>query len=505
MNDLKPQNVYSVLQGAVALETLGDSVDKKYKPLKKHEIRTMALFCTEMRKQGCQISHLDGFYVGYIIQQINKEFDLLRFSQNRILNIEIKSELKVANKENKILQQLQKNYYYLHFLGKKMLLFAYEENNGFFQYNCDNGQLIRVTAGEVASAIMGEQADLSIDPDTAFVPSNYLISPFNSTEKFIHGEYFLTQAQDKIRAEIDAELLDDPSKFFCISAHAGTGKTLLLYDLAKYFMGSGRHPLIIHCGLLNSGHECLRDMHHWNIVPIRVINPVLPISILDTVDIVLIDESQRIRQKQLDALIKKAREKGIPCIFSYDTNQFLRTGETCNIADYLDTNFPDIAFSRKRLTSKIRTNKFLASFIVNLMNIGKETANTNYECVSVDYMESEEKLFEYLEYLKSTGWVPITYTTSQYDQEPYDYLVQAIDKNAHAVIGQEFSKVVFVMDKNFYYTETGKLAARQSYYSASGMLYQIVTRVVDELKIIVLDNPALFHQLQKIKAMGQQH
>ena len=47
----------------------------------------MALFCTEMQNQGGQISHFDGFYVGYTIQQINKEFDLLRFSSNYVLNI----------------------------------------------------------------------------------------------------------------------------------------------------------------------------------------------------------------------------------------------------------------------------------------------------------------------------------------------------------------------------------------------------------------------------------
>jgi hypothetical protein len=43
---------------------------------------------------------------------------------------------------------------------------------------------------------------------------------------------------------------------------------------------------------------------------------------------------------------------------------------------------------------------------------------------------------------------------------------------------------------------------QNSYYSAEGMLYQIVTRVVDELKIIVYNNPELYVQLLKIKAMG---
>ena len=75
--------------------------------------------------------------------------------------------------------------------------------------------------------------------------------------------------------------------------------------------------------------------------------------------------------------------------------------------------------------------------------------------------------------------------------------------NAHNVIGQEFSKVALIMDRNFKYTDSGKLAAKTAYYSAQGMLYQIVTRVIDELKIVVLDNPELYLKLLEIKAMGK--
>ena len=47
----------------------------------------------------------DGFYVGYKIPQIGKEFDLLRFGKNYCINIEIKSEIDI----NKIREQLVKN------------------------------------------------------------------------------------------------------------------------------------------------------------------------------------------------------------------------------------------------------------------------------------------------------------------------------------------------------------------------------------------------------------
>ena len=64
------------------------------------------------------------------------------------------------------------------------------------------------------------------------------------------------------------------------------------------------------------------------------------------------------------------------------------------------------------------------------------------------------------------------------------------------------SKVTLVMDNNFWYDNKNKLCVNGSYYSAEGMLYQIVTRAVDDLKIIVLDNPELYKKLIEIKRMG---
>ena len=93
------------------------------------------------------------------------------------------------------------------------------------------------------------------------------------------------------------------------------------------------------------------------------------------------------------------------------------------------------------------------------------------------------------------------FTSSQYSPDPYDSLSGMGIKNAHDVIGQEFSKVAFVMDNNFKYVGN-RLAAREGYYSAEGMLYQIITRVVDELKIVVLNNPSLYLKLLEIKARG---
>ncbi len=113
---------------------------------------------------------------------------------------------------------------------------------------------------------------------------------------------------------------------------------------------------------------------------------------------------------------------------------------------------------------------------------------------------------EYIAYLqKEIGWQPIKYTTSIYNPDPFDDLDDISDKNAHDVIGQEFSKVVFVMDSAFKYEGNRLAASKYAYYSPKGMLYQITTRVVDELKIIVFNNPDLYVKLLEIKEMGNQH
>lgn len=500
---METKNLISVYQGNDALENLGISVNKSFKMLKSHEIRNLGSFCMLLKACGCKIKHFDGFYVSYSIGQIGKEFDYLRFGNDFILNIEVKSELKVANKKDKILKQMRINYYYLKFLLKPIKIYTYVENDGFYEYDIKSDSLLEIDAIVVAKSMMSQTIDYSFDPYKEFIPSNYLVSPFNSTDRFINNEYFLTSAQQRIKDEIITELNDSTFMFFCISANAGTGKTLLLYDIAKEFISVSKRPLIIHCGKLNDGHCSLINNHSWNIQSIRSVSENSFGSLIDGCDCIFVDESQRIRKKQLDVIIKSANENRISVIFSFDVKQYLRTGETCNIGDYLQENYPLIPCAMKKLTTKIRTNKEIASFITNMFEIGKSRDHLDYKDVSVEFFSNMNDLKEYIYYLQDNNWVSITYTTSQYNpDDPYQELCFVSDKKAHDVIGQEFPKVMLVMDDNFKYNENGRLSVRRSYYNAEGMLYQIVTRVVDKLKIIVYNNQDLYVKLLEIKSMG---
>ena len=502
---METKNLISIYQENYAIENSGISVSKGFKILKSHEIRNLGSFCNILKDRGCKIKHFDGFFVSYTIAQIGKEFDFLRFGTDFVLNIEVKSELKIADKRDKILKQMRINYYYLKFLHKPIKIYMYIENDGFYEYDIASDTILKINDSTVVESMMVQIVDYSIDPNKEFVPSNYLISPFNSTDKFINNEYFLTSAQQRIKEEIKTEISEHPFKFFCISANAGTGKTLLLYDIVKEMISCNEKVIIIHCGKLNEGHCRLNNNYNWNIHSIRDVSQDNIKSLIDDCDCICIDESQRIRKRQLEVIIKSAIDKQIPAIFSFDVKQYLKTDETCNISEYLETNYPGILCSTKKLTTKIRTNKELASFITNMFEIGKSHDHLNYKDISIEYFNDINDLQEYIVFLKRKEWIPITYTTSQYNScDPYQELSSLSDVKAHDVIGQEFSKVVLVMDGNFMYNEHGRLSVRASYYSAEGMLYQIVTRVVDKLKIIVYNNLELYVKLLKIKTMGSE-
>ena len=68
--------------------------------------------------------------------------------------------------------------------------------------------------------------------DYLFEPSKYLVSPFNSPQDFLDGKYFLNRQQEEIKNRILRSIAED-SGFMCyaIEGGAGTGKTLLLYDI----------------------------------------------------------------------------------------------------------------------------------------------------------------------------------------------------------------------------------------------------------------------------------
>lgn len=507
---MRPANIISAYKGSKVIYneiTDKSQFDKEYFPLKKSEIETLSKFCELLKKFVCEFDLFDGYYIGYSIKQISKEFDLLRLSDDLVINIELKMPLDEEEKVKKITEQMHKNYYYLKFLGKKVSIYTFVADDGLYKYDEDNNKCSPVEIESLICELKSQTINDTLDLDTVFVPSKYLISPFNNEDRFISNEYFLTDNQQSIKKEIITMLNSEEFGFFCISANAGTGKTLLLYDVAKSILNryGDDSNIIFHCGKLNEGQRRLNDKYKWNIHSIAdVQDKTVDKLIHKNLEIIVLDEAQRIHMNQLKMIMDKAIDLNIPILFGYDKKQYLFKGENLDLYDYIINEYENIKVFKRELKGKIRTNKEMASFITNLFDFKKSNSNLNYESISIDYFETIEEVKKYVRYLETAkGWKAVKYSTSKYTLNSLDYLLGICSSTAHDVIGQEYDKVVLVMDKHFAYDQDNKLRAGGSYYSAKGMLYQIVTRVVNQLKIIVLENPELYCKLLEIKALGK--
>ncbi len=432
--------------------------------IKNEEVNDLASLVKILSTQTNNKNIFNQFYVSYKIPQIGKEFDLLRFSKGCIINIELK---KTSTKE-KILKQLKRNKYYLSFIDGEIHNFCFQSDIGELFYLSDNNELKNADFSCLITLLENQQIDNINNIDNLFNPSNYLVSPFNSTEKFIKDEYFLTKQQEKVKSEILNTIKDKTiASFISITGSAGTGKTLLTYDIAKELKLDGKKPLIIHCGILNNGQDKLKSEHGWGITSIKNYYT----HELSDYDVVIIDEAQRIYPDQLNKIVEKIQSVNGNCIFSYDKSQTLASWEEKrNIDDCINNISLIVTY---KLTEKIRTNKEIALFMKALFYSKNTIKQLSKDSIQLNYFNNIEDAKNYLGALDNQEWEILRFTPSQHYNEHHEKYSNFSHKTSHKIIGQEFESVVITIDNFFYYDENGELRYRGStYYDAAKMLFK---------------------------------
>lgn len=484
---MKHINLISLTQAFDTLETeeYKNLLDYHDIEVKDKEIDDLKFLITILNdREGIQ-KIFNQFYVGYKIPQISKEFDLLRFGKNFIINIELKNN----STEEKILKQLKRNKYYLSFLNKKIYNFTFVENLKKL-YRLKDGALKEVKFTELAELLYKQELMNIDDVDTVFNPSDYLVSPFNSTEKFINNKYFLTHQQETIKLKTIDMLKDNTkSNFFAITGGAGTGKTLLTYDIAKKIINDGKKVLIIHCGYLNNGHIKLNTFDGWIIIPIKSYSSY----VLSDYDLIVIDEAQRMYPKQMDDIIEKISITNGNCIFSYDKVQTLATWEKSKNIEEKINNITLI--TKHNLSERIRTNKDIASFIKMLFNKKRNKLELQKNNIEISYFNNDDDAREFLETLSEQNWEVLRFTPSQYNNEKHKKSALPTAETSHRVIGQEFDNVCVIIDQCFFYNEDGKLQYNcKSYYHPVKMLFQNITRTRKKVHIVIINNSKILNR-----------
>lgn len=245
----KPINLYilSRIQNEPSFNRVEHHTSKRKdnEKIKRHEIESLHKIVEAFFACGVSVEMMDGFFFGYHIPQIGKEFDLLKFTDTKLLNIELKSQ---AVSEDQVLAQLQKNIHYLSHLGKEGFLFTIITDTMTCYRLTGENALEKTGLWEVISVVKSFTSGYLTDIDNMFRASEFLVSPLNTPEKFIRGEYFLTQAQEQIKkAVLEIVLEITTAGYISIAGRPGTGKTLLIYDIAKE-LSKMDNTLILHCG-----------------------------------------------------------------------------------------------------------------------------------------------------------------------------------------------------------------------------------------------------------------
>ena len=487
---MKPINLLSLVDSYHSLNT--DTYNKFLKfyniEIRNKEVDDIQDLINNIIKVKKSIELLNEYYVGYKIPQIGKEFDLLRFGKDYIINIEVKNQANL----DKVLKQLKKNKYYLSFLNKNIYTFSYIANEKKLYYLNENDELKVTNFQHLVKKLETQTIEKIHNLDNLFDPTNYLVSPFNTTEKFIENKYFLTQQQESFKKEILNNITNNQTNFIAITGSAGTGKTLLTYDIAKTVMNNGKKTLIIHCGILNTGQEKLKEKHNWNIISIKDYQS----QKLTDYDLIILDEVQRIKLNQFKNIVKTIQENNMKCIFSYDKLQTLTIEEENNNIDSKINSLEH--FKKYKLSEKIRTNTEIANFIKMFFNSKRNDLKVNGHNIYITYFNNINESKEFQQYLNTEGWIVIRFTPDLFKLRSYEnFFINSI--SSHEVIGQEYDNVTVVIDRLFLYDKNGNLQySGNVYYHPVKMLFQNLTRVRKKLHIIIVNNEEILNRCLNI-------
>ena len=476
-----------------------------HKAFSAHEVSSLCVLVDKLAdyyedesRQGSSphsdwVSYFDGFYFSYTIEHISKEFDLLKLSPDAgcALNIELKSE---SIEEDRISRQLEQNRYYLSHISRNILSYTYVMETDTLYCLNDHGYLKTCPMSELARALKRPALRQFVKSDIQqyFRAQDYLISPVRTPEKYLTGRYFLTNQQSEFRRQI-LDLLkfretgeDAVSPLISLTGNAGTGKTLLLFDLARV-LSRKRKVLFLHGGPLLDGHRLIdRRLHK-----VKILSGTDPGAMaalcrendLSDYYVILVDEANRFSSELLEGLIEKAVTCAIPCVFSYDPHSILGPIPPMEEAEQIIGSRETL---RLELSGNIRINRPIFSFLRTLFHQKDKSGYADYSCIDILYAADKKEERALTAHYLSSGYELINASLQSF--------------GTGAIISQEYDKVLMVLDSRFYYDENQRLCASGEQDAAIPPLYEGLSRAREKLCLVIVGNRELFSQVLAIRS-----
>ena len=420
--------------------------------MREWELESMKALVREL-EMHMQDVHALRFFYSFQVPRLGKEFDLLQIKDDQIVNIELKSG-KVSDEA--VRKQLLQNRYYLSVQGKMIQSYTYISSQERLVRLNNHDHIVEVDWDQLCLALQRQSKDYEGDIEDLFQAEMYLFSPVTEPERFLNKEYFLTSQQKDIERRILDKIRKVKYGYFWFSGLPGTGKTLLLYDIAMK-LSVHQKVCMIHCG--ETGKE-------WKILHDRL----LRIAFLSDSQLeegpdlkeyraILVDEAHLLTEEKLHVILELSEKH--PVIFSSDDEDMISDEEMDRTMIREIEHLPDI--QSFHLTNRIRTNAELSSFIQNMMHLPEKRAVRYYPHIQVVYANDEEE--------------------------------------AEILLKGYQDQLVFIIDERYYYDEKGYLREqrqKQQKPTAVRMLFHRLNEAREEFAIIVKRNEAVYEVLLEL-------
>lgn len=444
--------------------------------MKEWELESMRALVDQLELYMQDVSALRLFY-SFQIPRLGKEFDLLQIRENQIINIELKSG---AVSEEAIQKQLIQNRYYLSALGKPIQSYTYISSQNRLMRLTNHDHVIEASWNQLCAALQKEGKDYSGDIENLFRAEWYLFSPLTEPNRFLNKEYFLTAQQRDIKRQILKKIREEQTGYFSFSGLPGTGKTLLLYDIAMKL--SNRQPVcIIHCGEAGKKWEIL----HKRLQRIDFLsdNQLETQFSLEDYHAILVDEAHLLSVEKLNVLLNMSEDR--PIIFSSDSEEMISPKEMDQSTMKRMQELPNL--QTFRLTNRIRTNAELSSFIQNMMHLPVRKNQNGYPHVSVVYANDEKEADTLVQ---------------DYVRQGYQYFQQMEGAELGVTAVRDTEKMVVMLDERYYYDEDQYLRSRnpmQNGQSEVRRLFHLLNQAKENLAFVVKENETLYGILLDMK------
>ncbi|MCR4617295.1 MAG: DUF2075 domain-containing protein [Lachnospiraceae bacterium] len=447
---MKPVNIYSLTrlsdEGHISRLERQLSGRNRYLKIKEWEIDGLRIFSEKLEK-AMPATPYPYFFYSFTMPKLGKEFDLLRVSTDSIVNIELKSG---DVTDAAILKQLLQNRYYLASLGISSYFYTYVSKSDRLVRLSNSGKLVD-TDFEELSVVLSKQKELyEGDVEDLFKEDQYLISPLTDPARFLRREYFLTSQQNDIKKQILKDIKTKEGRLKKeVSVHGftglpGTGKTILLYDIAMQ-LSWNEHVCVLHFGSHAKELEQLDE--RLKRIDFYYIDGNEDIKAKKEYCAILVDEGHRVGQYMMNQIMCKAKEWSVPVIFSYDREDAISPYEIGYEGAKLIESLP--GFVGYRLTNRIRLNSELSSFINAVVGI-ENNHRKEYPSVSLAYAGDDDEVQKLIRIYLDKGYIFIC------DGFKYKACNDKIIEASQATC-KEFDKVLMIMDEDFDYDSDGYL------------------------------------------------